>query len=222
MAVTVTGTPLAVTWAAGADPAGQSITIPSDATAVYVLWQYYVTSGSGWGLSTATLNSDSPDESFEITGDSVTEFGATGVAAWYNPSTGSQTLDVSWDSAPTEGPITIVYYTKGGDTTAWTDADADANTHAVAVSVTLTTDTDELVIKLDTRFDDPDETPPSNTGGWTSGATQGNGQQGARAAHITPSGSTQVCPSEDESYSTIVAVSIPPAADVSRRVMVIS
>lgn len=35
MAATITGTPVAVTWAAGADLAGQSVTIPSDATATW-------------------------------------------------------------------------------------------------------------------------------------------------------------------------------------------
>jgi hypothetical protein len=205
MAAVLTGTPVTITWAAGANPAGQSITIPSDATAVYMFWCYFDSGGSGYGLSSATLNSANPDQTHEHPGDNTVN--ATGVAVWYNPSTGSQTLDPAWDSAPTSGATCTVYYIKDGDTTAWTDADSEAAAAATAVSVTLTTDTDELVIKFDTR---DSGTAPSNSSGWTSDTTQTNNSNSSRAAHITPSGTTQACPCEDENYSSIVAVSIPP------------
>lgn len=199
MAAVLTGTPTAVVWAAGANPAGQSVTIPSDATAVYMFWTGFFTGG----LASATLNSASPDQTFEFPGDALVT--GTGVAVWYNPSTGSQTLDPAWDGAPSEGPVSIVVYVKDGDTTAWRDADGNSTTTGDSNSVTLTTVAGDLVIKFDQRFG----TAPSLTASWTSGQTTTNGGEGARLSYISAAGTTQACASEDEYYSSICAISIP-------------
>lgn len=209
MAAVLTGTPVAINWAAGIDPAAQNITIPSDATAVYMMWAYDGVDANGHGLASVTLNGAAPDQTFEV----PTAAGfvpATGVAAWYNPATGSQSLDPAWDIEPVEGPVTIVAYVKGGNTTAWRDADADQDIDANAVSTTLDTEPGDLIIKFDQRFDGG-LNPPSLTSGWTNGATGGNASEGCRLSYISASGTTQVCASEDESYSSIVAIAIPPA-----------
>lgn len=214
MAATLTGTPVAVVWASGSNPAGQSITIPADATAVYMFWTYY-TSADGNGLSSVTLNSVSPDQTFEIP-TAATDQGGTGVAVWYNPATGSRTLDPAWDASPTEGPVTIVAFVKDGDTTAWRDADADNQDGSTACSVTLTTVSGDLVLKFDQRYDTSNN-PPALSSGWTNGATTDNNSEHARLSYISATGTTQACNSEDEAYSTVVAVSIPAASsDVSR------
>ena len=210
MAATLTGTPVAINWAAGANPAGQSVTIPSDATAVYMFWAYDGIDANGHGLASATLNGASPSQTFEIP-TAAGFYPATGVAAWYNPATGSQTLDPAWDIAPVEGPVTIVAFVKGGSTTAWRDADADQDITTTAVTVTLTTVSGDLVIKFDQRYDAL-ENVPSLSAGWTNGATGGNVDEGCRLSYISATGTTQVCNSEDESYSSIVAISIPEAA----------
>lgn len=207
MAATLTGTPVAVVWAAGINPAGQSVTIPSDATAVYMFWAYDGVDANGHGLASATLGGVSPSQTFEVaTGTGFLP--ATGVAAWYNPSTGSQTLDPAWDIAPVEGPVTIVAFVKGGDTSGWRDADAARATGSTAVSVTLTTAVGDLVLKFDQRFD-TNENPPLLSSGWTNGQTTGNVDEGARLSYISATGTTQVCASENEDYSSIVAISIP-------------
>lgn len=207
MPATLTGTPVAIVWAAGANPAGQSITIPSDATAVYMFWAFDGVDANGHGLASATLGGVSPSQTYEIP-TAAGFYPATGVAAWYNPSTGSQTLDPEWDIAPVEGPVTIVAFVKGGDTTAWRDADADQDISSNAVSVTLTTVAGDLVLKLDQRFD-ANENPPVLSSGWTNGQTTGNVDEGARLSYISATGTTQVCASENEDYSSIVAISIP-------------
>jgi len=203
MAVTLTGTPTAVTWAGGTDPTPQNVTIPGDATAVYMLWTYWnATAGSG--LSTVTLNSNSPDETFEIVTTSAET--ATGVAVWYNPSTGSQSLDVTWDASPTEGATTIVAYVKGGETVGWRDADAAHAQDVTAVSVTLTTVATDLVLKHDQKFCG---SIPSTSTGWTSQQTQSNSSECTKTSSAdSPGASTTVCDSEDEFYSSIVAVAI--------------
>jgi hypothetical protein len=210
VAAVLTGTPVAISWGTSADPATQDVTIPSDATAVYFCWAYYDDGGGGDGLSTITLESVSPDQTSELA--NTTDTAGTGVAAWYNPTTGAnQTFDVSWDAAPDEGPVCIVVFVKDGDTTGWRDVDTDQNSAAGggdAVSVTLTTVSGDLVIKFDQRFA---TTVPSLSSGWTNGQTQANeAGESARLSYIEATTTTQVCDSEDENFSSIVAFSIPP------------
>lgn len=207
MSAVLTGTPVAVVWASGADPAGQSITIPADATAVYMFWTYDGLDANGHGLSSVTLNSAAPDETFEIT-TLTSYYVATGVAAWYNPSTGSQTLDVAWDAAPAEGPTTIVAFVKDGNTTGWRDAQADHKIGTTACTTTVTTVSGDLVIKLDQRYDTLNN-PPSLSSGWTNGQTTDNNSEHSRLSYISASSTTQVCNSENEDYSSVVAISIP-------------
>jgi hypothetical protein len=206
MAAVLTGTPVAIVWAAGIDPAGQSVTIPSDATAVYMMWTFYHGT-AGHGLASVTLNGNAPSQTFEIptaAGDQT----ATGVAVWYNPATGSQTLNPAWDAAPAEGPTTTVTFVKDGDLTAWRDADAANETTTTACTVTLTTVSGDLVLKHDQRYE-AGGTPPVRSVGWTDGVTQSNNSENARLSYISATGATQACNSEDEAYSTVVAVSIP-------------
>lgn len=207
MAATVTGTPVEITWASGASPASQNITIPADATAVYVFWSYYATSDNS-GVSSITLAGSAPSQSFEYSTAGVRV--STGVAAWYNPTTGAgKALAVAWDNAPEEGATTAVVFVKDGDTTAWRDADGIAGGDADPVTVTLTTVSGDLVIKHDQTAG---ATAPSNTSGWTSILTGDNNAEAFRTATISASSTTQVCDSEDENFSTIVAISIPAGA----------
>lgn len=209
MAATLTGTPVQVTWAAGANPASQNVTIPSDATAVYMFWAYDGIDATGHGLASATLNGVSPSQVFELP-TLAGFYTGTGVAAWYNPPTGSQAIDPAWDAAPVEGPVCIVAFVKGGDTTSWRDADADQDLSSNAVTVTLTTVAGDLVLKFDQRYDTA-ENPPALSAGWTNGATGGNVDEGCRLSYISASGTTQVCNSEDDNYSSVLAISIPEA-----------
>jgi hypothetical protein len=214
MAAVPTGTPVEITWAAGADPAGQSITIPADATAVYMFWTFFHAT-DGQGLLTATLNGASPNQTLEVATGTPTDASATGVAVWYNPATGSKTLDVAWDIAPSEGSTTAVIFVKDGDTAAWRDADTDHDETSNAVTVTLTTVVGDLVIKMDQRYDATPDVFPSLSAGWTNKLTGSNVDENFRLSSISATGSTQVCNSEDEAYSTMVAVSIPAAAVVT-------
>lgn len=208
MAVELTGTAVAITWASGADPAGQSITVPTDATAVYMFWSYW-RNNDGDGLASATLGGNAPDETHEETTDS-SGLTAAGVCAWYGPPTGSQTLDLAWDGAPDEGPTTIVVFVKGGSTSAWRDADSGHTTGSDAISVTLDSNTTDLVLKYDQRYDSLDGTPPSTSSGWTSIETQDNGDEASRLSYAdSPGASSTACAAEDENYSSLVAISIP-------------
>lgn len=211
MAAVLTGTPTAITWASGINPIAQDINIPADATAVYMFWAYWASS-LGAGLSSVTLAGNSPSQSYEL--GVATGKSATGVAAWYSPSTGTQSLDLAWDAAPEEGPVCIVAYVKDGNTSAWRDADADHNELANAVSVTLTTILGDLVIKFDMKYDAI--STPSLSAGWTNGQTMELvPSEGCRLSYITATGVTQVCDSEDENYSSVCAISIPASSGIT-------
>lgn len=208
---TFSGAPVAVAWAAGSNPAGQSITVPVGTTAVYMFWHFGGWGvGDGAGLASATLNGSNPNQTHELPVAAGADE-ATGVAIWYNPSTGSQTLDVAWDASPTEGPTTIVAFVKNGDLTNYRDVDSNAEAGTVPNLVTLTTVVGDLVIKFDNR----DSTSvPSLTAGWVNGQTQTNNSDSCRLSYIWATGATQVCDSEDENYSQITGISIPPPSGV--------
>ena len=135
MAAVVTGTPIAVDWGTSADPTGQSITIPADCTAVYVFWRGYNETTPG-GVSTITLAAAAPDEILDQDSTTSPAVAWIGVAAWYNPSTGSQTLDVAWDVAPARVNCTVIYV-KDGDTAGWRDADQQGVTGSNTAAITL-------------------------------------------------------------------------------------
>ena len=207
MAAVLTGTPLAISWGTGANPAGQSITIPADCTAVYMFWAGYNGTGNA-GLLSATLNGASPAQTIEDSANSDTQ-NIGGCAIWYNPATGSQTLDPQWDAAWSEGPVCIVAYVKDGDTSAARDLDCISQDGTTAATFTLTTVAGDLVLK----FDKHDSTIPSATAGWSSSTSQTGtaGSDSCLLSYISAAGTTQVCNGESESYCTLVGVSIPPA-----------
>lgn len=207
MAAVLTGTPVAITWAAGADPAGQSVTVPADATALAMFWSLY-RNASANSLSTATYNGVSADRIVQVPGvnGGVT---ATGVAIWDNPATGAHTLDLAWLGAPVEGSTCIAAFVKDGDVAANWVIDMAQGTATGAVSVTLATVTGELVLKYNQEFG----SVPDETAGWTTAQTHGNNSEFANLAYRSAAGTSTVCPAEPvTNYSTIVAISIPPGA----------
>lgn len=206
MAAVTTGTPIAVTWAAGADPAGQSITIPADATAVVMCASYWE-STAGRGLASATLNGAAPSRTGQLTvGQLIIYAPATMYAIWDAPATGSRTLDVAWDAAPYEGPTTLVFFVKDCDVASTWDIKLDHNQGSTAVTVTLTTTSGDLCVAFDTR---EGAAAPANSSGWTSLQTQVNNSYAARLKSISASGSSQIVNSEDEAYSGLIGFAIP-------------
>jgi hypothetical protein len=201
MSATLTGSPVAIVWAAGADPAAQNITIPSDCTAVYVFWHYYSVTAAA-ALASMTLNGAAASEQVELANDGNST--GVGLSIWYNPPTGVQSLNPAWDAAPDEGAVSTVAFVKDGDTTAARDIDTAHNTGTTATSVTLTTLAGDLVLKSDESHG----LVPSLSAGWSNGVTQFNNGMGCRLSYISAVGATQVCDSEDEDHASLVAVSI--------------
>lgn len=190
----------------------QNVTVPADATAAYFSWTGW-TSTAGTSLGTITLGGVVPDkaQSRAITS---SESG-TGAVAWRNPPTGLQALVFGFtpDDPMDEGPTCFVTFVKGGDTNLlWRDPPlSDAAGPTTPVSVTVDTVAGDLVVKHDQRFQHSAGQIPGLSSGWTSGQTMENNQEGARLSYIVATGTTQVCDSEDEDFSTVLAFAIPVA-----------
>lgn len=196
-----------ITWAGGINPPGQTITVPAGCTAAYMFWTYW-NGSAGYGLLSGTLAGLVAGETDELVG--TTQTVACGVCAWYKPSEGPQTLDVAWDAVPSEGSTCTVVYVRGG-ALGWRDMQFDHNISATVVSASVVSVQSDLVLKHDQRWDaNAPLDPPSLSTGWVSWGTHFNNNEGSRTSSInsTVDGLT-VCNSENESYSSISAISIP-------------
>jgi len=200
MAATLTGTPVA--WTSG------NITVPSDCNAIYMFWSYFSSTGQG-GISSASIGSNAANSTAIKAGAGFYISG--GVAVWYNPPTGSQSVSITWSPVIDYdiGPTVIFVFVKGSDTSGFRDA--DANFGNAGQSVTIDSAADDLVIKAATIYSG--STPAAGTG-WTSQQTQTNKDIDARVSTAnSPGGSTTTANSEvTGDYTTIVAVSIKAAA----------
>lgn len=203
----VLGTPVAISWdALTATPTSQSVTVGTGASGFYMFYTWYAAAGGG--LLTATLNGAAPDQIFEIPA-VATDNPCAGCAVWYDPPAGSQTLAVTWDAAPAEGPLTAVCSVEAGDNTAWRDADAAQVAGATPQTLTLTTVSGDLVLVFDQSY----TAVPANEAGYTSLLTVGPSlNEGGRLRSIVASGATQAATTQDTNYSSIVGVVIPNAA----------
>lgn len=195
-----------VTWpSATQDPSGQSINVPKGTDAVYMFWTAYLGASNG-GLNTATLNGNSYDVALEIPSVASTYTG-TGVAIWYNPASGARTLDIAWDATPERGVTCIVLFLSWGEHSL-TGSDSDQNLGSNAVSASCPSQSGDIVFKYDGKFSSG--TAPSLSGGWTNVATAITDQEAVRLSYIPSTGATVVADSEDEDYSTVIAISIAP------------
>jgi hypothetical protein len=206
----LTGTPVAITWASGTNPAGQSITIPADCKAVVAFGSFYRNATANC-VSTYTLAGAAADQSHQL---GSVNGGETGTWAfiWYNPPTGAQTLDPAWTGTPVEGPTTIVAFVKDLDTTGWRDAKSAHATSTSAASVSLTTLANDLVLMFDQRYTGNSAGAPSTPAGFTSAQTATNNSEGARLSYKAATGASQTCASQATlDYSSVVAISLKPA-----------
>ena len=187
------------------DPTGQSVTVPSGTSNVVALWSFWGSSSSD--ISSITLNSASPDA-----GQSTAAPGgnATGVHVWNNPTTGSQTIDVAWNVAPSNpyASFILIYVGAGDTSTNPTDVDSGHATLSSSVSRTLTTNVGDLVIMWD---HDANATAPSLPSGFTSLVTVDDAfSQGWswRVSYIIAAGTSQGCVTQDPNYSTLACCAI--------------
>lgn len=195
MAATLTGTPIA--WTSG------NITVPSDCTAIYLFWSYFSGSGQG-GIGSESIGGVPANSKSVKAGN--TYYMSGGVAVWYNPPTGSQSVSITWSPVVDYdiGPTAIFVFVKDGDTTGFRDAEASYG--EVGQSVTIDSASTDLVIKAASAYDA--SMPPAGTG-WTSRQTQNKVLETRVSTADSPGAATTTANSEMTGiYTVIVAVSI--------------
>ena len=125
---------------------------------------------------------------------------------------------MTWDQIPDDGPLVVAVYLNNVLLTGWEDVDSQAGDTSDPLSVTIDTAIGHLVIKFDQR--NSDTTSPTLSSGWTDGITGANNFAAFRTSSIVATGATQVANSEDEVYSGLCAVSLPPVPTTVTRRMV--
>lgn len=203
-----------IVWTAGqANPDAQNVTIDASADGFAVFGSYYHGS-TGQGLDGATLAPNgitlggaAPDffqEALTDTGDQSMTY----VAVWFNPPTGTVSLDIAQDQIPAEGPICIGHAWSGGAGSV-NHHIVDNNTTNGSAGGTINTAADALVLVLDQHFH-AGGTAPTLQSGWSdlSGGTQSNASEAGRLRYIVATGSTVTVTAQDLNYSTIAAISI--------------
>lgn len=199
MAASVIGTPLALALGTGSDPAAQNVTVPSGASHAILFWSYqsYV---AGSGLLSATLNSVSPSQSIE-TACPTTDVGdmATGAAIWITPTSGTRSLDVSFD-ASSQATTAIMAFIQDGSSI----RDIDSG-YAQTGTLQLTIDTqiDDLVLAFHTRY----AGTPDTLSGYTSIQTETAAGPDSRLQYLIAD-STSESASYSAYYSGMVLLSI--------------
>jgi len=202
--VRTVGTPVPVDWATGQNPAAQNIVIPADCTSVYMFWTYYNSTASS-GLSSATLNSVAPDETFEVA--TVSGKTATGVCVWHNVSTGTQSLDVAWDQAPAEGPTTVVAFVKGAAGAA-RDIQGSSASSTNSANASIATQPGDLVFKYEQRWDiDGNNTPIADLG-WLAMMSGRNVEESSLLSLRVANDADETGYSNNESESTMLMMSV--------------
>lgn len=202
----IVNAPVVMNWGINTDPAGQSITIPSEANAVLFFWSYWRDS-NGYGLGNVTLAGTTPDEMFELEGTQT--FTAIGMAIWYNPASGVQTLDPVWDGNPDAIPPSHVVFLK--DAIAGVrDVGGAQGDASGALSTTIDSEPTDLVI----RFDVNENSMPGTQTGWTSQKTSALSYYNSRVSIADAAGSptTTANSQGNEDFYTMLVVSIPGGA----------
>lgn len=185
-----------------ASPGAQSITVPSDAQIVVVQASTYVSGGA-----TLSLTSDFSGTFTTATAGDGSDKCHVGYAVV--SSTGSKTITPTWSSALTDGPLFIVSFIKGVNTSDFLreSLPRNWNTQGATVNTTITSSSTDLVLILEREA--TTTTPPALESGCTSVTTQGVNNLGGRLQYTnTPGSSTTTLTSTGTEFPGFAAISI--------------
>lgn len=189
----------------GSDNSSTSVTVPSDATAVVALYNYW-DNNTNAGAPTFSINSVNMTSQAHI-GD-VSDKPAVGVQTLANPATGSQTFAWDWGGASgarAEGGTIYLVYVKGVDTSDLVrDAQADSEASDPAPTVTINSNTSDLVIAEGSAYTGTDP----GTDGTQFIDNDDYNSVACDVTEVTAGASTTTVDLTNHYYSTIVAISL--------------
>ena len=212
MAISQTGTPEKIESNSTGD---HSVTVPSDCTLIVIAYAGW--SGAGNALSSASLDSDSFTEAAEIEGGSGTNPG-TGLAYLANPSTGSQTLSMTFEGDAVDDFSVVVSYWKGVDTSSPSRDSATAGDYASPVTTPSfdVEDGDVALVAVGT-YEEYVDASPTGSGQTTIEEAlniANNSEVGLAYKNITSSGTTTMQgDGESLTYTGVAAFALKPASD---------
>ncbi len=192
----------------GIGPVSSDVEIPRGTTAVYFFWSYYAGAG-GAGLQAATLETVTPDQTFEKPTDDANNNGV-GVAVWLNPLTGpNQTLEMELTNPPGEGATCLLVYVTGSNVV-WRDINGlNATSQSAEITTLLKTQNDDLILKFEAKANG---SAPTVSSGYRSHVSQANqNAMGSRASSTVASGPARQIENTVAYWSSILALSIPGA-----------
>lgn len=191
----VIGTPTAIAWAAGADPAAQAVTVPVGANALAMQWSYF----GGVGDSLAGVTFDGRDPDYFVEHPTVSGEYAGGAAVWFHGlEPGSYDLDPVWDNAPGDGPLTIVSHISDAYRILGGGAEQDGSN---AASVTVRSESDALILMHESYY-----AAVGTPTGHTSLQTQTVGGMISRLSSVDAPGATSQTVTSNETVGPIISV----------------
>jgi len=124
-------------WDAAQNPSAIGITIPSDCDCVVLFVAGYNSSNDD-GVNTATLSTDGSRDYYHEKPNFTGNSPCNCAAIWMSPTTGSQNIQITMDSAQSEGISSVVCYLKGVDTTSdvvtWQGDGYDGSEPTISIS----------------------------------------------------------------------------------------
>lgn len=185
------------------NPGPLAITVPADAQGVLVFTRAF----NNPNLSITS----SFTGAFAVSQDTGTE--RTAVARAPVTATGAQTISPTWTVIPSEGPLFVVAFVKGIDTSSfatWVRGVGVRADDAVgsAFGLSVASAAADLVLAFDSRYS-ATQTPPADEAGWTSRFTQGfSGNGGRLRSANSPGAATTTANTQGDQYRGLGLVSI--------------
>lgn len=193
---------VALSLGTSANPGAQSITVPSDAQIVIVQATTYVSGGA-----TLSITSDFSGTFTTTTAGDGSDKCHVGYAVV--SSTGSKTITPTWSTTLTDGPLFIISFIKGVNTSDFLrqSLPINWNTQGSTVNTTISSSATDLVLILERQA--ATTTPPTLESGCTSVTTQGINNLGGRLQYTnSPGSSTTTITSTGTEFPGFAAISI--------------
>lgn len=208
MAIAVTGSVQNMVFS-GADPAGQNVTVASDAKIAIC----FVVGFTAAGLSLASLSLGG--QAMTLVGIAVSgDENAVYVAYLVNPPTGTQSLDPAWSASPAEGPLFqfVCLNSGAGTIISVIDADVDSNVGFGTASATSNSNTGDFAIAQAEGFGGAPTIGGTGAANVTGGAYSNNSEFGQLFTVTAGAATTNATSNGIDSYPSVGLIILREAA----------
>lgn len=185
----------------------ESVTVPSDATGVALLWALDM-GPNGSTLTSVTLGGASSFTILQNVPTVAASFERNGGCAFATiTTTGSQTFTPTPSAAATQGPTYYLCWVKDLNAGDEVRASAGDNTESTnALSINCASSASDLVLAIEAGFSG---SVPATASGWTAQSSVAYNSQGSKVSSCdSPGASTTTFDAQSESWSVAAMISI--------------